>query len=423
MFRKLIQVNRIGGREREECTDTALVTERELHDLTDLSLVFGYVFRTDTKRAPIGGFVKVRAVTGIEVSECFEFPFFTGEPGEHPAFDIGQVGYNEVLPGRGHDAGPQTRGHQFARLSQVLGPAALNRFDPGVNDVLRERRAREVLQLHEAPGVSACAGSSAELETSAHAAVRTGRGNELFIFGSGRLSGRQANAQKFLDDFRQVLIVETALDCGLSKIRQADATLLQDVSKERIALSCGRDYSISEILGALCILCLELIGQRDRCLGEIEVHPDTSIINALVDHELGTVTRTPVPRRQFFIDCPHGFHVQAAVVHKAGPILRIRRAAAHVALRVRLTEFQHEAPAVFILSLVHAEAVNLRQRAQRSGEPVTVGLDHAVIHTLEGDVDMEVFGPAQDGHVEISSVMPNRVDLGSIHLRSGKDTS
>ena len=195
MFRKLIQVNRISRGEREECTDAALVTERKLHELTNLSLVLGHVFRTDTEGAAVSRFIEVRAVTGVEVSECFELPFFTGEPGEHPAFDIGEVSYYKVLSRSCHNAGAQARRHELTRLSQVLGPAALNRFNPGVNDVLRKCRPRQVLQLHEASRIAACTGGASKLEASAHAAVRTGRGNEFFVFGSGRLSGGQANAQ------------------------------------------------------------------------------------------------------------------------------------------------------------------------------------------------------------------------------------
>ena len=190
--------------------------------------------------------------------------------------------------------------------------------------------------------------------------------------------------------------------------------------QERIALSCGRDFSISEVLGALGILCPELVGQSDCGTGKIEVHPDASVINALIDHELSAIPRAPIPGRQFFVDRAHGLDVQAAVVHKAGPILRIRRAVAHVALTVGLAEFQHEAPAVLVFRLVNAETVNLRQSAQRAGQAVGIRFDHTVIYTLKRNVDMEVFGLAQDRDVEISSVMPNEIDVRSIHFCGGK---
>ena len=164
-------------------------------------------------------------MTGVEVSERLNFPGLSGKPGEHATFDIGQVGYDKVLARRGHNAGAQAGGHKLTGLGQIFRPAPFDGLDACVNDVLRERRAREVLQLHEAPCITACACGSAELETSAHAIVGIHAGDQLFVFGRARLSGREAHPEQFLHGLRNIFVSQAALDRGAGQIRELDVVL------------------------------------------------------------------------------------------------------------------------------------------------------------------------------------------------------
>ena len=74
---------------------------------------------------------------------------------------------------------------------------------------------------------------------------------------------------------------------------------------------------------------------------KLNVHQSTAIINALIDYELSTITRAPIPIRELFINHAHGLDVQAAIIYESRPILRIGFAAGDLALKIRLAEFQH----------------------------------------------------------------------------------
>ena len=139
---------------------------------------------------------------------------------------------------------------------------------------------------------------------------------------------------------------------------------------------------------------------------KLNVHQSTAIVNALINHELSSIPRAPIPGGQLFINHAHGLDVQAAIIYESRPVLRIGFATGDLALKIRFAELKHQATAVFVFCLINGQAVNLGQGPQGTGQAVAVGLDHTVINPFKGQVHVQVFRFAQDGNVEIRAVMP-----------------
>ena len=134
------------------------------HLAADLSLVLGDVLGLLVQDAGRSDFVEVVADAFVERGERLNLPRLPGQPREHAAFDVGQVGDDQLLARRGHDAPTDGRGDQVHDVveQQVLG-VGLHSRDALLHGPALDDGTGKVLRLKHAAAEAACAGRAAEL--------------------------------------------------------------------------------------------------------------------------------------------------------------------------------------------------------------------------------------------------------------------
>ena len=171
-------------------------SEGEFFHLADLALIFRHRFYVDAKALCVDEVVQVGTGACVEVAEGLQLPLFACQPGQHAAFDVGEVGGHQIVARLGHHHGTQARHDHIQRrgVHHVDVGAIVEVADAVFNLFGLEAATRHVLELHSTPSPTARVGTVV-LHGAAHPAIAAGGIAHGYQFRSGGLGCFFAQAQ------------------------------------------------------------------------------------------------------------------------------------------------------------------------------------------------------------------------------------
>jgi hypothetical protein len=162
---------------------------------------------------------------------------------------------------------------------------------------------------------------------------------------------------------------------------------LGDVVEQGIALGGAAHGAVRHAERELLEAAL-LVGDRgDRGVGKLEVDREPAVVDGLVELPQGELVRGVVPPRQAAVHFAHGLDVVHGVVQEPAPLDRMRVAGGAAQLqcpgRGRQKSRTRSLPTCS-LALSWGTRRTVRERVERAGERVGVGLRHRAAPALEG---------------------------------------
>ena len=319
--------------------------------------------------------------------ERFELPRLAREPREHAALDVGQIGDDQLPPGRGDDA-PADRvarqlhdvvGHQVGDPGLDRGDAVLDFFGP-------DGWPRKVLRLEGPSRPSPGAAGAVELQRAAHAAVDVHSAHEGKVLARARGARLQSDREQLLQPVGQIGILEPSFDRAPAKIGEGDAKLRQDVFEHRVALRGSIERAVSVRPGRPRKASLLLVDGADRRIGKVQVHGEPPIVDLLIEVPERQLCPLVVPRRHALFDLPHRVDIRSGIGKEPLPFLGMRiacRAADLGVGRPRHAEESDEILSGLVLCFVEGYAQDLAKLVQPAGETVRKGMGHGTLPPLQ----------------------------------------
>ena len=178
---------------------------------------------------------------------------------------------------------------------------------------------------------------------------------------------------------------------------------------EGVALTCGHDPSVGELVDLLVNVLLGALCRSNSGLGKLHVNADTSHVDGRVQHLELTLLGCAIESGELLIDLAHGLNIESAVVHELRPFLGVSLACCAVELPSRgerLAENLNESAAVCVLGLVSRQMEHLAEFFQRTGEACLIGHDHSVVERFHWKLDLG-HDIREEHAVEHDAVLPH----------------
>ena len=161
------------------------------------------------------------------------------------------------------------------------------------------------------------------------------------VLGDARRGSCGAQAQQRAQAFRRVGVGDQLVDSAALQVVEAHVVGVVDVSQHRVALVGAHQGAVSQALQLLCEARLRLGDSAPGGLHQVEVDRHAPVVDRLVEDPEPALVLGVVPARQAPVDLAHGLDVEARVIDKLLPLVRVRAAAGAgqlVARRLRLAE-------------------------------------------------------------------------------------
>jgi hypothetical protein len=222
----------------------ALIASRQLRHLAlQLPLGLGDVAGVLAEDAAGGHLVQVVPLAPVVGLERRDLPLLVRQPRQHAAFDVRQVG-DDQLGALGRD---QRAAHgEGAALADVVPDqvlaVGLHGGDGGRLHLVVEpvRRARQVLRLEQPAGIAPSARRAAELDQAAQAAVPVRGVEQHLVLGRAR-RGRLLPYLQQLAHLRIEVTAEQVAERAARQVLGLEAVGILEVIEQALALRGGRD--------------------------------------------------------------------------------------------------------------------------------------------------------------------------------------
>ena len=263
----------------------ALIASGQLgHLALKLALGLGDEARIFAEDAAGGDLVQVVPLAPVVGLERGDLPVLAGQPRQHAAFDVGQIG-DDQLGALGGDQRPaHGEGAALADVvpNQVLA-VLLHGGDRGRLHLVVEPvgAAREVLRLEQAAGVTPSARRAAELDQAAQAAVLVRGVDQDTVLGRARRGRLLPDLQQLAHLWIEVAVEQVA-ERAARQILGLEAVGILEVVEQALALRGRRDAAAGQIGCTSGQRSSSSIESSYSCSGKSSVHGNATVINSLV---------------------------------------------------------------------------------------------------------------------------------------------